>query len=46
MICFSYNNGTPCKAGAACNMAHVCQMCEGNHPKTSPDCPYNKRIKG
>ena len=45
MICFSFNNGKPCKQ-TPCNMAHVCQMCEGNHPKTSPECPFMKRIDG
>ena len=37
-ICFAYNNGQPCKQ-TPCNFAHVCQLCEGPHPKTDAACP-------
>ena len=37
MICFSYNNGQPCKQ-TPCLMAHVCQICEQpDHGKST--CP-------
>ena len=39
-ICFAYNNGTPCKTNP-CNWAHVCQICEGGHPKG--ECPNRQR---
>ena len=35
-ICFAFNNGTRCKQNP-CNWAHVCQICEGDHPKG--ECP-------
>ena len=37
-ICFAYNNGTACK-GTPCPLLHICQVCEGNHPKSDPSCP-------
>ena len=37
-ICFAYNNGQQCKS-TPCPFAHVCQNCDGDHPKTSPNCP-------
>ena len=36
-ICFAFNNGEACKS-IPCNFAHVCQVCEGDHAKTSPLC--------
>ena len=36
-ICFAFNNKQPCKTAGTCPHAHVCQICEGNHPKA--DCP-------
>ena len=41
-ICFAYNNKQPCKS-TPCPHAHVCQMCEGDHPKEDPSCPFMKR---
>ena len=35
-ICLNWNRKAPCKAGASCNMAHVCLKCYKNHPQT--DC--------
>ena len=37
-ICFAYNNGQACRK-TPCTFLHVCQVCGGDHPKTSPDCP-------
>ena len=37
-ICFAFNNGQPCKF-TPCNFAHICQTCEGDHPKGDPTCP-------
>ena len=37
-ICFAFNNGQACKQ-SPCNFAHVCQLCEGPHPKTDAACP-------
>ena len=39
-ICFAFNNGTRCKQNP-CNWAHVCQICEGNHPKG--ECPNKNK---
>ena len=36
-ICFAYNNGKPCAGLADCPRAHVCQICEGQHPMS--ECP-------
>ena len=35
-IWFNRNRKAPCKAGASCNMAHVCLKCHKNHPQA--DC--------
>ena len=40
-ICYAYNNGEPCKSSPnPCPFAHVCQICEGPHPKG--ECPTKK----
>ena len=36
-ICYAFNNGQPCKF-TPCKFAHCCQVCEGDHPRTSPLC--------
>lgn len=32
LFCFSYNNGKKCK-NSPCNFKHMCQLCNGQHPK-------------
>ena len=36
LICFNWNRKAACKAGAACNMAHVCLKCHGSPTSRLP----------
>ena len=37
-FCYAYNDGTACRT-TPCPFAHICQVCEGDHPRGDPKCP-------
>ena len=37
-FCYAYNDGTQCRV-TPCPFAHICQVCEGDHPRGDPKCP-------
>lgn len=42
LICWQFNEGALCKYGKACKFPHLCEVCEGGHPKVH--CPKRQRM--